>query len=399
MLRELLRESIKEATFLGEEPTQGESDNRPTAVVAAAAKEVAMRKMQDFVVVGKSVYVGLEDSKKTWSLCVRCEGQIIQETSMPAEYEGLRRYLLHRYPKCTVAVAYEAGFGGFWLHDALEGDGIRCEVIPPNKVTQEKDSRVKNDKIDARRLAKVLESDDYKSCHVPDVELRQDRQISRCLVAIQKDLTRVQARIKQFFLWHHLSDVLGEHWRATAVAALRQIELPAPLRFGLDIYLRELETLLDCRTQLRRQLLELSRKPRYRKAFESLESAPGIGWQTAIRLVLEWGENLNRFRSGKAFANFLGLTGSEHSTAEDIHRGHITGQGNQSVRAWLIECSWIAYKRDPVLLHKYLAVQRRSGSGKKAIVAVARKLAVRLWHLVTHGQQYVVGLQNTQPAA
>jgi hypothetical protein len=61
----------------------------------------------------------------------------------------------------------------------------------------------------------------------------------------------------------------------------------------------------------------------------------------------------------------------------------------------LIECSWIAYKRDPVLLHKYLAVQRRSGSGKKAIVAVARKLAVRLWHLVTHGQQYVVGLQNT----
>jgi transposase len=182
---------------------------------------------------------------------------------MPAEYEGLRRYLLHRYPKCTVAVAYEAGFGGFWLHDALEGDGIRCEVVPPNKVTQEKDARVKNDKVDARRLAKVLENDDYKSCHVPDVELRQDRQISRCLVAIQKDLTRVQARIKQLFLWHHLSDVMGEHWRATAVAALRRIELPAPLRLSLDIYLQELETLLDCRRQLRRQLLELSHKPRY----------------------------------------------------------------------------------------------------------------------------------------
>ena len=59
---------------------------------------------------------------------------------------------------------YEAGFQGFWLHDLLEKDGIDCIVTPPNKVVQEKDNRVKTDKVDARRLAKNLENGVI--CHV-----------------------------------------------------------------------------------------------------------------------------------------------------------------------------------------------------------------------------------------
>lgn len=357
-----------------------------------------MRKMVDCAVEGKRVFVGLEDSKTTWKVCVRCEGGVVQEASMPAEYEVLRQYLRRHFPDCTIALAYEAGFSGFWLHDQLEGEGMRCEVLPPNKVTQQKDGRVKNDKIDARRLAKVLETEDYTSCYVPDVELRQDRQVSRCLVGIQKDLRRVQARIKHFFLWHHLAEAATDkHWRTATLAKLQQIQLPAALRMSLDIYLQELKALLECRRQLRRQLLQFSHKERYRKAFASVESAPGIGWQTAIRLVLEWSEKVDRFADGKAFANFLGFTGSEHSTAEDVHRGHITGQGNRVVRSWLVECAWTAYKRDPALLNKYLAVLRHSGSKKKAIVAVARKLAVRLWHLLKYGELYQVGLQQELP--
>ncbi|RKX27896.1 MAG: hypothetical protein DRP47_05755 [Candidatus Zixiibacteriota bacterium] len=52
-----------------------------------------MRKMQDFVVEGKSVFVGLEDSKRAWKLCVRSEGMIVHETGMPTEYANLRSYL------------------------------------------------------------------------------------------------------------------------------------------------------------------------------------------------------------------------------------------------------------------------------------------------------------------
>ena len=105
-----------------------------------------MKKMRDYIVKGKKVFVGLEDSKRSWKVCVRSEHMVVHETSMPTEYEGLHRYLKRNYPGCTIRVIYEAGFGGFWLHDQLEGDGIDCIVTPPNKVTQEKDSRVKNDR-------------------------------------------------------------------------------------------------------------------------------------------------------------------------------------------------------------------------------------------------------------
>ena len=89
-------------------------------------------------------------------LCVRCEGMIIHETSMPAKYDSLRSYLKNRYPGCRIEVMYEAGFGGFWLHDRLESDGVACVVTPAHKVTQEKVNKVKTDKIDARRLARKL---------------------------------------------------------------------------------------------------------------------------------------------------------------------------------------------------------------------------------------------------
>lgn len=133
-----------------------------------------MRKMQEFIVQGKRIFIGLEDSKKTWRLCVRSEGMVVHTTSMPTLYEALRAYLLERYPDCTITVMYEAGFQGFWLHDLLAKDGIRCVVTPPNKVSGPKDERVKTDKRDAYRLAMNLESGDYVPCCVPDKERREE---------------------------------------------------------------------------------------------------------------------------------------------------------------------------------------------------------------------------------
>ena len=69
-------------------------------------------------------------------------------------------------------------------------------------------------------------------------------------------------------------------------------------------------------------------------------------------------------------------------------RGRITGQGNVQVRAWLIQCAWRAIKLDPVLLRKFRAVWSHSGSKKKAIMAVARKLAVRLRALELKPEPY-----------
>lgn len=353
--------------------------------------------MQDYVVKNKDVFVGLEDSKKTWRVCVRCDGMIVHETSMPTEYDGLLRYLQRRFPGCRIRLMYEAGFNGFWLHDLLEGDGIGCEVIPPTKVTVEKCSRVKTDPRDARRLAAILEQGGHASCYVPDQERREDRQVSRTYEQMQRGVTATKNRIRKFFDVHGLNGLVGtKWWTASHLKEVRSCRLSASLRFALDQLLNHLEELLVRRRELKTYLCELSKKERYSATVSRFASAPGIGWFTGIRLVLEWGEELGRFANGKLFASFTGLTSSEYSTGKTVRRGRITCQSNPQVRATLIESAWTAKRKDPVLLEKYRAVLGRTGSPKKAIVAVARKLAVRLYHLAVKGENYQYGLIEEQ---
>lgn len=375
--------------------------NAVTVTVSRKGKEGSpMKKVQEHIVKGKDIFAGLEDSKKSWKVCVRNERMIVHEVSMPARYEALRNYLRNRYPDCRISLMYEAGFGGFWLHDRLEEDGVDCIVTPPNKVTEEKSNKVKTDRVDARRLAKNLENGDYRSCHVPDKELREDRQTSRTLVQIQKDITRVKNRIRKFFDFHGLNDLMKVgRWGASDYSGLRTLELGDSLQFSLSIYLDELERLLEYRTRLKKRLMDLTKKARYRETYLHFKSSPGVGWLTAIRLVLEWGEDLSRFEGGRVFSSFAGLTPSEYSTGDFIRKGRITRQSHDFVRAWLIQCSWVAIRRDPVLLGKFQDVFRNTGSKKKAIVAVARKLTVRLWHLAVYRENYEVGLIEEQTLA
>jgi transposase len=355
-----------------------------------------MRKMTDCIVRGKKIFIGLEDSKRSWKISCRSEKTEIHYTSMPADYEVLRNYLRKSYPECEVKVIYEAGFRGFGLYKRLLKDGYDCAVTPPNKVTQEKDSRVKTDKVDCKRLATVLENGDYKCCHVPDEELMADRQISRILDSVQKDIVRTRNRIRRFLEFYWIGEGFpAGAWNKSDYDRLMELQLDGPLGESLNILKGSLCNLLVVRKKLEKDLKALTEKERYAGIFKIFKSAPGIGWFTAIRLVLEWGDDLSRFKDAKHFASFTGLTCSEYSTGETVRRGRITRQGHHHVRGWLIECAWVAKSRDPVLLKKYTGVLRHSGSSKKAIVAVARKLAVRLWRCATKGEPYCIGMLET----
>jgi len=349
------------------------------------------RKVQDFVVKGKEIFVGLEDSKKTWKIAVRCEKMIIHQASMEAKYPALVKYLAHKFPECTIHLIYEAGFKGFNLFDQLTEDGIDCVVIPPHLVTEPKVNKVKTDKRDAKRLAFILENHDFKSsCHVPDKERREDRQISRTLAAITKDIIRTRNRIRRLLDFHGI-DGFPDRWGRKEFENLKGLSSSEPLKKSLMILLTLLEQLWDHQKALREELRTLCKKERYSKAYEIAKSLPGIGWFTAIRLVLELGEDLSHFTSGKKIAAFLGLVSSEHSSGETERKGCITGMGSGFMRSTLIENSWIAIRKDPALLSKFTRVWRGSGSKKKAIVAVARILIVRLRACVISGTAYAIG--------
>lgn len=355
-----------------------------------------MNSIMNYTVKNKEIFIGLEDSKKTWKVCARSNKVTVNEASMPADYEILKNYFNNKFPGCTIHVIYEAGFRGFELHDQLKADGYDCIVTPPHTVTQEKTQRLKNDRIDCRRLAKNLESGDYHTCHVPDRKLREDRQISRLYDQIQHDITRECNRIRRTLEFHGLDNQFqaGSWYRSNykkAYESITKMDISPSLKFDFNIMFNELFHLWELQKQVLKELNILAKSEAYKADVDLLRSAPGIGILTAIRLILEWG-SLERFERKAAFSSFLGLIPSEYSSGETEHKGHITKQGNRLVRSWLIECSWRALKYDPVLLEKFNAVVRSSGSRKKAIVAVARKLANRLRFVLIHKTPYTIGL-------
>jgi len=349
-----------------------------------------MRKVQTAILEGKEIFVGLEDSVRTWKVCVRANKMIVHEASMPAQYDNLKGYLMNRYPGCNVQVMYEAGFSGFGLSDALISDGFKCVVTPPNKVTEEKSNRVKNDKVDARRLAKNLENQDYCACFVPSLELRADRQVSRSIIQVDKVLQATKNRLRSLLYFHGIqAETENKRWYVSDYKRLRELRLTPPLQFCIDESLKQLDESLRAKKAFRAMLFQIGKKECYRQTVAIIASMPGFGKYTAIRLALELGNVQERFRAGRSLASFMGLTGSESSSGDQVHRGSITKQGQGFYRHWFVEGAWVAIKYDAALMDKFQRVWRHSGSKQKAIVAVARKMAVRMWSLLCRNEMYV----------
>ncbi len=356
-----------------------------------------MKTKIDYRVKGERIYIGLEDSKRTWRLCVRSCDHIVHELGIPAKFENLSEYIKHAYPECTVKLMYEAGFHGFTLHDQLKDIGVACDVIPPHLLVEPKNNKIKTDKRDARRLAMTLQTHDYKdACFVPDKERREDRQISRTMVQIQKKITATKNQIRRELEFHGLDDNFKSGtWYPKDYKDLRgillQLNLSHCLQFSFTIMMDTLDFLLLKKKELFKELRLLMKKDRYKRQMEIYTSIPGIGKLTAIRFILEWGD-LRRFPSGKKLSSYTGMIPSEFSTGDTVRKGHITGQGNSQTRAWLIESAWVAIRKDPILNEKFTAIFNRTRSKKIAIVAVARKIAVRMRSCIITDQLYQIGV-------
>lgn len=353
------------------------------------------RKMVNGLLESQEIFVGLEDSKKTWKICIRSDKRIVHQTHMPAQYEVLRSFFERTFPNCKIHVVYEAGFRGFNLYDDLVSDGYDCIVVPPHTVHQEKCLRVKNDTIDARLLAKNLEDGNCKSCYVPDKERRHDREIVRTLNAVDKELKRVKNRIRKKLDFHNIkTEITATAWHNGHYRHIQGLipSMPEPLQFIYKMLFEQFDLYLAQQKELRLRLLALGKKERYARAFEIAKSLPGIGGLTAIRLILELGEDFRRFGSGSEIASFVGLGGTEYSTGESVKRGGITKQGSRTIRSWLIQNAWVAIRYDTALQKFYTQVRRNTGQSQKAIVAVARKLITRLRCCIVNDTEYVFGV-------
>jgi transposase len=334
----------------------------------------------------RNLYVGVDMHGKSWSIAVGDEyGTIITRTTMAPRSEALIGYL-SRYSSCDLQVCYEAGGFGYWLYDDLTDAGIAASVIAPSKVYKKPGEKVKTDRRDSLHLALQLSKGFLTGITVPDKTRRAHRQMMRLYDQVKKDKQRVMIRIKAFLRVYGVEKPVevSKSWSQSFVRWLKTFEFAGDvdgcLSQARDEYVLEYEHLCERERVVKTKLSDLGKLPAYRARMEAVCARKGVGETTALRLLLEIGK-CSRFKNSRKFASFLGLTPRESSSGEKVRRGSITGCGNFALRSSLVEIAWGVIRYDESLRHTFIMLLRRRGK-MRAIVAIARKLAVRIyWEL------------------
>jgi transposase len=210
-----------------------------------------------------------------------------------------------------------------------------------------------------------------------------------------EDRVGLQNQIKGFLCFYGIElprESQGK-WPVVYVENLHRLRLGDKyLQQSFDNLLAQFDSTSQLLSQQTQLLKELSQDDLYRERVEILCSMPGIGWLSAMEILLEL-QDVARFRKADQLSAYVGLTPSQYSSGGNVRMGRITRQGKPSVRTVLIQAAWRSLSQDPVLAEKYERIKARSG-GKRAVVAIARTLLIRLRRLLLRGERYELGLVN-----
>jgi transposase len=191
-----------------------------------------------------------------------------------------------------------------------------------------------------------------------------------------------------FYGIHLPEELLNSHWSRRFIRWLESIRMEkASGDMALKIHLEELKHLRQIIASLNRAILALARTEQYRTPVRLLKSVPGISTLTAMTLLTELSD-LARFPSLDEMSSYVGLIPDTHSSGEKEHAGEITQRRHRQLRCLLIEASWVAIRKDPVMLMAFARYCKRMRK-TRAIVKVARKLLNRIRYVLKNQAEYV----------
>jgi transposase len=276
-----------------------------------------------------------------------------------------------------VWVAYEAGPTGYGLARACMQAGISCTVAAPSKIPRAPGDRVKTDRRDAERLARLLRLGELVAVRVPDPLEEAARDLVRAREDARGDLMRARHRLSKLLLRRGLV-YEGSAWTLAHDAWLRQQRFDSkPLSLAFDECYGAVAQAKGRRGALDRAIAELATEPAFADVVGRLVCLRGVSTLTALALSVELGD-WERFRP-HSLGPFLGLVPSEASSGERRRQGAITKTGNTHARRLLVEAAW--HQRRP--LRASAALERRRQGQPAAVRARADESARRLharWH-------------------
>jgi len=326
-------------------------------------------------------FVGMDAHKKAINVAMLLPGQNEpvewQLANEPAAIRRLAKKLQREAPG-EVRCCYEAGPCGYVLQRQLEDTGaVVCEVVAPSLIPVKPGERIKTDRRDARKLARLLRSDDLTAVHPPTSADEAVRDLCRCREDARKDLHRARHRLDTFLLRRACLYTLtrrrwGQPYR-TWLSGLKFEHAADQVTF--EDYVRTIAQAEERLRRLDEHLGLVAEQDPYREPVGWLRCFRGIDTVTAVTVVAEL-HDFRRFQTARALMAYLGLVPSEHSSGERQRRGAITKAGNIHVRRLLIEAAW-HYRHRP---HVGVGIRQRRRGQPDRIIAIADRAQDRLFH-------------------
>ena len=345
------------------------------------------------------LYLGIDLHSKQLTICLRNEaGEVIlrrQVSTRPAKVEEFLEQVHALEDGRYVALLEVCGFHD-WLVQRLQADE-RCQDVV--LIQPEQTSRKKTDTRDANRLSELLwvnrqrllagaQVQGLRRVYIPTDEERQDRQLTSQRQRLGRRRTQTLNQLRHILRRNNLEwERPTKGFQTKKVRAwLKTVAVDETDRLEVD-QLLEQWALWD------RQIADV--ETRIAARFEQhagaqlLATIRGVSCYMALAIICRIGD-IQRFACGRSLANFFGLTPSSRSSGEKECLGSITKQGSRIVRFLLGELVLHVLRTDGKLRKWYKGIKQRRGS-KIARVAVMRRLAVIVWHMLSKQEPYQPG--------
>ncbi len=359
------------------------------------------------------VYIGIDTHKESNVLASAFDGRdeprLIGKVSadLNRTLDALRKFQKkHDLTKDQVHICYEAGPTGFVLARRLIKLGYDCIVVAPSKIPTKSGDKVKTDRRDARKLARLHRAGELKGIHIPDVEDEVIRDVCRGRTDSVQVVKRTKQQLGGFLLRNGYHYKGGTNWTEAHMRYLRELVMPhGAQKMVLEEYLLRIDTATAQVVRINDQMELLLRNWSRRPFVEALMGFRGFKTTSSMVLTAEIGD-FRRFDHPCRLMGFLGLVPTEDTSSNRRRQGSITKCGNGHARWMLVESaasyrlppkvskalskrqeglsrevralSWHAQNR---LNTRWMKLMFRKVHYNKIQVAVARELSSYLWDL------------------
>ena len=359
------------------------------------------------------VYIGLDAHKASILIALAFAGRGDPElygkaSSDVDSFLKILRRIMEKYQltKEEVALCYEAGPTGFVLVRRLRHLGFACEVVAPSLIPVRSSDRVKTDRRDARKLAKLFRAGELTFVHVPDVADEVIRDVCRARTDAVDVQTRSRQQLSALLLRNGYHYTGASTWTEPHMRYLRELVLPdRAQKVVLEEYLQRVDAAVAQVARIERQMEDLLKDWSRRPFVEALQGFRGFQLVASMVVTSELGD-LMRFKHPRQLMAYLGLVPSEQSSGDRRRQGSITKSGNSHVRWILVEVAhhyrippkvskelshrqeklnrdvralgWRAQER---LHRRFSRLTLRGLHHNKVVIAIARELAAFIWEL------------------